>query len=129
MSKLSFSLAPKSKQPIGTAPPLKAPPVFSALDDENVDDAPTTSTAGRHVGRQTHIPQSSLESRAQRKRMSEEKKVDQTVYEYDEVWDRMQEAKLKAKAAKEMESTERKVRRQAHYSRKLSLKFASHCLA
>lgn len=110
MSKLSFSLAPKSKQPVGTAPSLKAPTAFSVLDDENNDDAPTTSKAGRHVGNQPHIPQSSLESRVQRKRMSEEKKVDQTVYEYDEVWDRMQEAKLKAKETKETESKERKVR-------------------
>ncbi|KZS99225.1 hypothetical protein SISNIDRAFT_16516 [Sistotremastrum niveocremeum HHB9708] len=108
MSKLSFSLAPKSKPPIGTAPPLQAPPVFSALDDEDGNDAPTTSKAGRHVGTLPRVPQSSLESRAQRKRMSEEKKVDQTVYQYDEVWDRMQEAKLKTKEAKEIESKERK---------------------
>jgi hypothetical protein len=39
--------------------------------------------------------------------MEEEKKVDQTVYQYDEVWDRLQDAKAKAKEAKEVESKTR----------------------
>ena len=41
--------------------------------------------------------------------MEEEKKVDATVFEYDEVWDKMQEAKQRQKEAKEVEAKERKV--------------------
>lgn len=41
--------------------------------------------------------------------MEAEKKVDETVYEYDEVWDKMQEAKQRQKEAKEVDSKERKV--------------------
>ena len=40
----------------------------------------------------------------------EEKKVDATVFEYDEVWDKMQETKARQKEAKEADSKERKVR-------------------
>ncbi|KIY43430.1 hypothetical protein FISHEDRAFT_10959, partial [Fistulina hepatica ATCC 64428] len=47
-------------------------------------------------------------SRTQKKRMEAEKKVDETVYEYDEVWDQIQEAKQRAKEVKELESKERK---------------------
>ncbi|KAJ7940599.1 coiled-coil domain-containing protein 55-domain containing protein [Mycena leptocephala] len=42
------------------------------------------------------------------KRMEAEKRVDQTVYEYDEVWDKMQESKQRQKEAKELESKDRK---------------------
>nr|GAT58661.1 predicted protein [Mycena chlorophos] len=40
--------------------------------------------------------------------MDAEKKVDATVYEYDEVWDKMQEAKARQKEAKEVEAQDRK---------------------
>ncbi|KAF9464733.1 coiled-coil domain-containing protein 55-domain containing protein [Collybia nuda] len=43
-----------------------------------------------------------------RKRMEAEREVDETVYEYDEVWDRMQEAKQRQKDAKEVDAKERK---------------------
>lgn len=42
--------------------------------------------------------------------MEAEKRVDETVFEYDEVWDRMQEAKQKQQAAKEVDASVRKVR-------------------
>lgn len=41
--------------------------------------------------------------------MEAEKQVDKTVYEYDEVWDRMQEAKQRKKEEKEIDAKERKV--------------------
>ena len=44
-----------------------------------------------------------------KKKLEEEKKVDSTVFEYDEVWDKMQEAKQRQKEAKEADSKERKV--------------------
>jgi hypothetical protein len=40
--------------------------------------------------------------------MDAEKQVDATVYEHDEVWDKIQDAKLKAKLGKEQEPKERK---------------------
>ncbi|KAF9564623.1 hypothetical protein CPC08DRAFT_734318 [Agrocybe pediades] len=43
-----------------------------------------------------------------RKRMEAEKSVDQTVYEYDEVWDKMQEAKQRQQMAKEADAAVRK---------------------
>ena len=41
--------------------------------------------------------------------MEQEMKVDSSVFEYDEVWDKMQEVKLKQKEAKEADTKERKV--------------------
>lgn len=48
-------------------------------------------------------------SKTARKRMEAEKKVDETVYQYDEVWENIQESRLRQKEAKEVESKERKV--------------------
>ena len=48
-------------------------------------------------------------SKAMQKRMNAEKRVDSTVYEYDEVWDKIQEAKQRQQAAKEADVTARKV--------------------
>ncbi|PCH38058.1 hypothetical protein WOLCODRAFT_114737 [Wolfiporia cocos MD-104 SS10] len=47
-------------------------------------------------------------SKATKKRLESEMKVDSTVFEYDEVWDKMQEAKLRQKEAKEVDARERK---------------------
>ncbi|EIW59975.1 uncharacterized protein TRAVEDRAFT_119601 [Trametes versicolor FP-101664 SS1] len=47
-------------------------------------------------------------SKAAKKRLEQEKRVDSTVFQYDEVWDKMQEAKVKQKEAKEVDSKERK---------------------
>lgn len=48
-------------------------------------------------------------SRAQRKLQEEALKLDQTVFEYDEVWDGMQNAREKVKEAKESEAGKRDV--------------------
>jgi len=50
-------------------------------------------------------------SKATRKKMAAEIQVDATVFEYDEVWDKMQEAKARQKERQEVDSKERKVRR------------------
>ena len=44
-----------------------------------------------------------------KKRLDAEQKIDSTVFQYDEVWDKMQEAKQKQKEAKEADAKERKV--------------------
>jgi coiled-coil domain-containing protein 55 len=46
-----------------------------------------------------------------RKRIEAEKKVDETVYQYDEVWDRIQEAKQRQKDVKDADAKEGKVGR------------------
>jgi hypothetical protein len=107
--KLSFSLN-KSK-PDGAAPSLKRPAVFASMEDEDhIDAAPTTSSADHNLTASKKLIAYNVQSsKATRKRMEAEKKVDETVYEYDEVWDKMQEAKLRQKEAKEADSKERKV--------------------
>ncbi|KAG6851002.1 hypothetical protein H0H93_004489 [Arthromyces matolae] len=100
--KLSFSLAKpqKGEKPASTL--IK--PAFS-LDDYSPDSVPTSSNAG--AGKKLNA-QNVETSKAIKKRMEAEKKVDATVFEYDEVWDRMQEAKERQKLAKEQEALERK---------------------
>lgn len=112
-TKLSFSLAnSKNKaKPVGTAPPLKRPAAFASLDDETTEDvAPTASSSStRGSTNQRLIAQNVEMSKTAKKRMEAEKKVDETVYQYDEVWENIQESRLRQKEAKEVESKERKV--------------------
>jgi coiled-coil domain-containing protein 55 len=107
--KLSFSLS-KSK-PVPPAPSLKRPAVFASGDvDEPIDAAPTSVSADRNTAANKKLLAQNIESsKTMRKRMEAEKKIDETVYEYDEVWDRMQEAKQRQKEAKEIDAKERKV--------------------
>jgi coiled-coil domain-containing protein 55 len=114
--KLSFSLAgAKSKAAaasVGAAPPLKKPAAFSALEDDTtdaVDSAPGVGNDRDVAANKRLLAQSTGTSKTQKKRMEAERKVDATVYEYDEVYDKMQEAKEIQKVVKEQESRERKV--------------------
>ncbi|KAK0210794.1 coiled-coil domain-containing protein 55-domain containing protein [Desarmillaria ectypa] len=108
MSKLSFSLA-KTKKSAEPAPSLKRPAAFGSLDDdEPVDAAPTSSADKNTTANKKLMVQNVLTSKTMKKRMDAEKKVDASVYEYDEVWDKIQEAKQKQKEAKELDSAQRK---------------------
>jgi coiled-coil domain-containing protein 55 len=114
--KLSISLSSAKQKAqaqtpaaVGSAPSLKRPAAFASLDDEDTTDAAPTASSSR-TGNKAHIAQFSINSKAMQKKMEAEKKVDETVYEYDEVWDKMQEAKQKAKEAKEADTKLRKVR-------------------
>ena len=49
------------------------------------------------------------EAATMKKRMEEEMKMDKSVYEYDEVWDNIQEARQRQKESKEVDAKERKV--------------------
>jgi hypothetical protein len=106
--KLSFSL-PKPPNPatksVGDAPPLKRPANFGTLDD---DSLPSTRTG--KAGNGDLVAQNIQISKAAKKRMEKEQQIDATVYEYDEVWDSMQDAKARQKEIKERDSSERKVR-------------------
>lgn len=107
--KLSFSL--NKPKPALPAPSLKRPAVFaSGDDDEPIDAAPTSVSADRDTAANKKLLAQNIESsKRMRKRMEAEKQVDKTVYEYDEVWDRMQEAKQRKKEEKEIDAKERKV--------------------
>lgn len=111
--KVSFSLAnskAKAAKPVGDAPSLKRPVTFASLDDEEpVDAAPTASGSTKAPANKRLVAQNVEMSKAMKKKMEEEKMVDATVFEYDEVWDKMQEAKQRQKEVKEVESKERKV--------------------
>jgi coiled-coil domain-containing protein 55 len=99
--KLSISLnKPKATKP--EPPPIQRPSAFSLGDDDEPNEIVPTPTTGNKAG--PH-----MSSKSMKKRMEAEKQVDATVYEYDEVWDRMQAAKEKQKVAKEAESSVRKV--------------------
>lgn len=115
--KVSFSLASskaKAAKPVGDAPSLKKPIAFASLDDdEPVDAAPTASGSAKAPVNKQMVAQNVEMSKATKRKLEEEKKVDETVFEYDEVWDKMQEAKQRQKEAKEVEAKERKVSRLA----------------
>ncbi|KAH7914691.1 coiled-coil domain-containing protein 55-domain containing protein [Hygrophoropsis aurantiaca] len=107
--KLSFSLGNKNTKPVGAAPPLKPPTVFSSFDDdEPVDAAPTLSGNKIATVNKQLLAKNVESSKAARKRMEQEMTVDSTVYQYDEVWDKMQEVKSRQKEAKEVDAKQRK---------------------
>lgn len=106
--KLSFSLKAQEK-PVGAAPSLKKPVAFSSFDDDDPVDAASASSDNRRASNKKLIAQNFETSKAMKKRMEAEKLVDETVYDYDGVYEKMQEAKLRQKAAKEADAKERKV--------------------
>ena len=85
--KVSFSLKGKATKPVGEAPSLKRSAAFAALDDdEPIDAAPTaTGEKGKAAANKQFIAQSVEMSKSMKKRLDAEKRVDATVFEYDEV--------------------------------------------
>ncbi|KAI0636881.1 coiled-coil domain-containing protein 55-domain containing protein [Trametes polyzona] len=109
--KVSFSLKGKAPaKPAGEAPSLKRSAAFASLDDDEPVDAAPTATAdkGKVAANKQFIAQSVEMSKSMKKKLEQEKRVDSTVFQYDEVWDKMQEAKLRQKEAKEADAKERK---------------------
>ncbi|KAB5595642.1 Nuclear speckle splicing regulatory protein [Ceratobasidium theobromae] len=98
-TKLSFSLGKPKKdaQPVGTAPPLTR----IALDDgEQKEQGSSSGKTARKKNDMTNMAAQAVSRKAQR-RMDAELKVDNTVFQYDEIWDGMKLAEAKAKAIKE----------------------------
>lgn len=111
--KVSFSLAnskAKAAKPVGEAPTLKRPVTFASLEDDDPVDAATTAGSSKAPANKQLVAQNMEMSKTTKKRIEQEMKVDATVFEYDEVWDKMQEAKLRQKEVKEVDAKERKVR-------------------
>ena len=111
MMKLSFSLNAKVKAPQQT-PPLKRPAAFAEGDEGDVADAaPTSTNVNSNVtANKKLLAQNVQTTKVMKKRIDAEKNVDPSVYEYDEVYDQMQEVKQRQKEAKEHDAKERKVR-------------------
>jgi coiled-coil domain-containing protein 55 len=99
--KLSFSL----NKPIQPPAPIK-PSAFSLADDGDPEDS---GLLGKSQGKTDSLAYNAHSSQAMRRRMEAEKRVDETVFEYDEVWDKMQEAKQRQQASKEADAGLRKV--------------------
>jgi hypothetical protein len=135
-NKLSFSLGkPKSNAPPvqnAFAAPVKPIPInkgkavagkppaaslFGGDDDEDEDAVrrPSKVPSIAKVSDSNDKPATGMVkpnatmSRAQKKLQEEALKLDQTVFEYDEVWDGMQNAREKVKEAKESEAGKRDV--------------------
>ena len=109
--KLSFSLKPnKNTNPLGAAPPLAKPAAFSSLDDEDAQAVGSIGSSSKDVAaNKVHLAHNVASSKTVQKRVEREMKIDATVYQYDEIWDRMQEVKQRQKEAKEVDAKQRKV--------------------
>lgn len=102
--KLSISL---NKPKVVQHPsPIKRPSAFSLADDGDTEDS---GLSGKSHGKTEPLAHNVYSSQAMKRRMEAEKRVDKTVFEYDEVWDKMQEAKQRQQASKEADANLRKV--------------------
>lgn len=114
--KVSFSLNKTKATTAAPSASLKPTAAFASFDDdEPLDAAPTASSSGAgalrtDVNKKLAAQSSGHPSKTLRKRLEEELKVDQTVFEYDEVYDKIQEAKQRQKEKKEVDSQQKKVR-------------------
>ncbi len=107
--KLSFSLTKPATKSVGNAPSLKRPAAFGSLEDDTTDDNAIQSARNGSMGNGDLVVRNIQSSKSVQKRMEKEQQIDATVYQYDEVWDSIQDAKAKQKDVKERESKERKV--------------------
>jgi hypothetical protein len=108
--KLSISLTNKTAtKSVGDAPSLKRPAAFGTLEDDTTGDDELQSIPNVGTGHGDLVARNIQLSKAAKKRMEKEQQIDATVYQYDEVWDSMQDAKARQKEIKERESKERKV--------------------
>jgi len=108
--KLSFSFKAKPKpKATPVIPPQR--PAFTALDDDQVEEDTTVPNPGRPgvVKPKSLVPTQAIITKAMKREMEEQKKVDATVYQYDEVYDRLKEADRLAQLAKEEEAKIRQV--------------------
>lgn len=110
--KVSFSLSKNTRaKPTQQPPALKKSTAFSALEDDIPHSEASIPESGKLDANKRLAAQnvSAEMSKATKKRMAAEMQVDATVFEYDEVYDKMQEAKAKQKEMKEVDAKERKV--------------------
>lgn len=101
--KISFSLKGKAKQK--NEPPKGLPgAAFASMDEDEQPSAARPSKVSL-------VPTSAVMTKAMKKQIEDQKKIDATVYQYDEVWDYLKEAERQAEQAKEEEALTRQVHR------------------
>lgn len=106
MSNLELLMA-KSKAPSKPSKPSR-PVLFDEEEDENRAPPPSLTGPSRTTATKPQINQTSLLSRAERRAQEEALRVDESVFDYDGVWDGMKAAERKLEEAKKKESEERK---------------------
>lgn len=108
-NRTAFSFT-KPKAPAAPRPAV----AFGDDDDEEEGDEQPKASSSRETGagNKALIAKSAAKSlsRQARKLQEEALKIDQSVFDYDEVWDGMQSAREAAKQVKQEEAAERKVR-------------------
>ncbi|KZV90243.1 hypothetical protein EXIGLDRAFT_617184 [Exidia glandulosa HHB12029] len=109
--KLSFSLNAKKPNNSPAIGATKPPPKFGAFNDDNDDDqqdAPLVKEASKARGDVNRLlaakSAAAAQTKAEKKRLAAELKVDKTVFQYDEVYDAMKTSEIKAKARKDEEA-------------------------
>jgi len=108
-TKLSFSFKAKPKPKATTGIPLQS--AFAALDDDPVEEDSGSSKPSRPgiTKHKSLVPTQVVMTKAMKREMEEQKKVDATVYQYDEVYDRLKEADRQAELVREEEAKIRQV--------------------
>jgi hypothetical protein len=106
-AKVSFSLKAKAKvKPTTSIPtPVSA---FGSFDEEVNSPAEVPAKPGKS-GPKSLVATRTVMTKAMKREMEEQQKVDATVYQYDEVYDRLKEAERLAEVAKEEEAKIRQV--------------------
>ena len=109
-TKLSFSFKAKPKAKAATAVPLQSS-AFASLDDEPLEEEVSSSKPGRpgFTKPKSLVPTQVTMTKAMKREMEAQKRVDATVYQYDEVYDRLKEADRLAEIAREEEAKIRQV--------------------
>lgn len=103
---IMISISLKSKTAQSTGAKISRLSRLNELTDEDLmDAAPTSEASGRtQVNKRLSMMNSSSNSKAQRRRIQEAEAVDKSVYQYDEIYDKLQDAKQRVKEAKEADS-------------------------
>lgn len=104
---ISFKAKPKPKAVAGI-PPQASP--FTVLDDDPVEESGSSKLGGPRITKpKSLVPTQVVMTKAMKREMEEQKKVDATVYQYDEVYDQLKEADRQAEVAREEEAKIRQV--------------------
>ncbi|KAG8776728.1 hypothetical protein FRC20_010700 [Serendipita sp. 405] len=99
-AKISFSLKAKPKSKTPNIPPQQVS-AFSSLDDEGEAPTPKPTKNARPIAM---VSTQSGMTKAMRREMDRQKRVDATVYQYDEVYDGLKEAERLEEIKKEEEA-------------------------
>ncbi|KAM0752282.1 hypothetical protein T439DRAFT_324354 [Meredithblackwellia eburnea MCA 4105] len=105
----SASLAPKKTFKLATAASKPKPSAFGALNDDDDDDQPPKPSTSKHLQNQQKGPRVSTASltKAQKAKQAADIALDSSVYEYDEVYDKMKAGERMAEQERKKEAGDR----------------------